>query len=36
MIAQNKDLTEIFDLEILDFLKYEFKKNYTIYKNDTP
>jgi len=29
-------LTEIFDKDILEFLKYEYKKNFTIYKSDTP
>ena len=34
--CQNKGLTEILDGEILEFLKYEYKKNYTIYRTDTP
>ncbi len=29
-------MTEIFDKDILQFLKYEYKKNFTIYKSDTP
>jgi len=36
IFAGNQDLTEIFDKDILEFLKYEHKKNFTIYKSDTP
>ena len=36
VLARNQDLTEIFDKNILEFLKYEYKKNFTIYKSDTP
>ena len=36
MLAKNQDLTEIFDQEILDYLKYIFKKDFLKYRTMTP
>ena len=36
ILAKNQDLIEVFDQDILNYLQYNYKKNYTSYKADTP
>lgn len=36
LLAKNQELTEIFDTEILSYLKYQFKKDYLKYRTLTP
>jgi hypothetical protein len=36
LFSSNHDLTEIHDEAILKELEYDFNKNYTIYRTETP
>ena len=36
ILAQNKDLIEINEREIIDGLKYQFNKDYLSHRNTTP
>ena len=36
LFSSNHDLTEIHDEAILKMLEYDFNKNFTIYRTETP